>query len=151
MRLVDTGRIFALFMAAFVPLALAGCGGSSADTHASEHGASQDHGDHGHDNGDRGHAEHGDHGDHGHAHDATTSKTEGARSGVDPVGAVKAFEQPPQAGTKALCPVCGEAFVVAEDTPRSEHAGKHYAHCGASCKTKFDAGPAEFVAPPAGG
>jgi len=162
MSFFDTGRIFALFLAVLVPIALAGCGGSSADTHASEHGASHDHGDHGHDHGDHGHdhddhakqadhAEHGDHGDHdhgdhGHGHDAAKPK-----SGTDAVGAVKAFDQAPQAGAKAICPACGEVVEVTADTPQSEHGGKHYAHCCAGCKTKFDADPASFVAPAAEG
>ena len=155
MTLFDAGRIFALFLAVLVPMALAGCGGSSADTHASEHGASHDHGDHGHDHADHAehgdkadHAEHGghDHGDHGHGHDAAMPK-----SGTDAVGAVKAFDQAPQAGAKAICPACGEVVEVTADTLRSEHGGKHYVHCCAGCKAKFDADPASFVAPPAEG
>ncbi len=138
---VDAGRIFALLVAVLVPIGLAGCGGASSDTHASDHGASRDHGDHGHDHGD-----HADHADHGHAHDAAKSK-----SGTDAVGAVKAFDQAPQAGSKAICPACGEVVEVTADTPRSEHGGKHYAHCCAGCKAKFDADPAGFVAAPAEG
>lgn len=149
MRLSDSGRLCVLFLVAVLPLALGGCGGSSADTHASDHGASHGHGDHGHDHGD--HAGHEEHADHGHAHDAAKVEAEGATGGVDPVGAVKAFAQPPKHGAKAICPVCGEAFMVSEDTARSEHEGKHYVHCCAGCQAKFDADPAGFVAQAAEG
>jgi YHS domain-containing protein len=39
----------------------------------------------------------------------------------------------------------GHDFTVTADTPRSEHAGRHYVFCCPACKPRFDANPADFV------
>ncbi len=56
-----------------------------------------------------------------------------------------AFDAKPAAGTKARCPVTGQAFTVAANTVGSVHEGKHYVYCCAGCKPKFDADPKKYL------
>jgi YHS domain-containing protein len=57
----------------------------------------------------------------------------------------KGFDKMPAPGTKAQCPVMGETFTVAKDSPRSEYKGKTYVFCCASCKPKFDKEPEKYL------
>ncbi len=57
----------------------------------------------------------------------------------------KVFDQPPPVGTKAVCPVMGNEFVVKADTARSEHKGKHVVFCCPGCKPMFDADPKKYL------
>lgn len=50
-------------------------------------------------------------------------------------------------GDTTKCPVSGEEFVVAADSPKVEHDGKTYYFCCASCMKKFEANPAKFLNP----
>ncbi len=59
--------------------------------------------------------------------------------------AQKAFDSPPKAGTKAICPVMGTEFEVTKGTVGSKHKGKHYVFCWPGCKPKFDANPGKYV------
>ena len=47
-------------------------------------------------------------------------------------------------------PVCGMTIDPATAAGRSEYAGKTWHFCSASCKTRFDADPARYVATPEG-
>jgi Cu+-exporting ATPase len=49
------------------------------------------------------------------------------------------------AAEEATCPVSGEKFKPAADSPRSEYKGTSYVFCCAGCKKKFDASPEKFV------
>lgn len=81
------------------------------------------------------------------AADSATSSQPSAGGSVDSrqVGAPSSFGAPPAAGTKALCPVMKNEFVVGEDTLRSEYNGKHYAFCCSGCKPMFDADPGKYA------
>jgi YHS domain-containing protein len=57
----------------------------------------------------------------------------------------KGFDKMPSPGTKAVCPVMGETFTVTKNSPYSEHKGKTYVFCCASCKPKFDKDPAKYL------
>lgn len=59
--------------------------------------------------------------------------------------AQKSFDQPPAAGSQAICPVSGKEFVVKKDTQHSTYKGKHYAFCCAGCKPAFDADPEKYL------
>jgi Cu+-exporting ATPase len=54
-----------------------------------------------------------------------------------------------QVGDKTTCPVSGEEFVVAADSPRAELDGKTYYFCCAGCVKKFQADPKKYAARPA--
>src|SRR5262245_29477255 len=49
-------------------------------------------------------------------------------------------------GDTSHCPVSGEEFVVAADSPKVEHEGKTYYFCCGGCAKKFKADPAKYVA-----
>jgi len=125
---------------ALTPFALVACGGGG-DT------AAADHADHaGHD-----HADHAGHDHADHAKPAEAAADAGGMAGmsgekIDPTGAVKAFDSAPAIGSKGICPVSGQAFLVTEKTATSEHEGKHYGYCCPGCKPKFDADPAKYLA-----
>jgi Cu+-exporting ATPase len=76
------------------------------------------------------HHEHGEHGEHGHSHAA-------AGGAVKPIGEASV-------GDTTKCPVSGEEFVVAADSPKAEHEGKTYYFCCAGCKKKFESDPKKF-------
>lgn len=61
------------------------------------------------------------------------------------VKAPMAFDEKPTVGTKALCPVMKNEFVVSETTEFSEHESKLYAFCCPGCKPQFDADPKKFI------
>lgn len=102
---------------------------------------------------------HEDHAGHDHAAhaEAAPAKTEAAKdtsmghATVDAAGAARSFESRPPVGTKALCPVSGEAHVVTADTVAVEHGGRYYAFCCPSCQPKFEADPASFADAGTGG
>lgn len=87
---------------------------------------------------------HGDGTTHSHEHDdGHEHADEGASAGAEMVP--MAFDAPPPVGTKAKCAVSGETFVVADDTDRAEHDGKHYVFCCSNCVGKFKEDPAKFA------
>ena len=59
----------------------------------------------------------------------------------------KVFDAPQAVGTKATCPVTGEAFTIAKDTAHSEYKGQHVYFCCPGCKPQFDKNPEKFLAP----
>ncbi|HUU00468.1 MAG TPA: YHS domain-containing protein [Myxococcota bacterium] len=69
----------------------------------------------------------------------------GAKAKKSTAQAPRAFDKPPEAGTKATCPVMGNEFTVKADSPRSEYKGKHYVFCCTGCKPKFDADPQKYA------
>lgn len=78
---------------------------------------------------------------------AVTSSPQSAGGSIEgsEVGAPSSFGQPPAVGTRALCPVMKNEFVVGEGTQRSEYNGKHYAFCCSGCKPMFDADPGKYA------
>ncbi len=56
-----------------------------------------------------------------------------------------AFDLAPEAGTKAKCAVSGEEFVVAKDTVRAEHGGKHFVFCCPGCSGTFGENPGQYA------
>lgn len=70
-----------------------------------------------------------------------------------PAGAQAAAKKAPgeaRVGDTTTCPVSGEEFVVAADSPKAEHEGKTYYFCCSGCAKKFQADPRKFVAKPQG-
>lgn len=65
-----------------------------------------------------------------------------AAAGVKPIGEAKV-------GDKTLCPVSGEDFVVAADSPKVELDGKTYYFCCPGCAKKFQADPQKYLKKPA--
>jgi YHS domain-containing protein len=49
-------------------------------------------------------------------------------------------------GQKATCPVSGNEFTVAADSPSAVHEGATHYFCCGGCKGKFEANPASFLA-----
>jgi Cu+-exporting ATPase len=54
-----------------------------------------------------------------------------------------------QVGDKTTCPVSGEEFVVAADSPKTELDGKTYYFCCPGCAKKFQADPKKYAGKPA--
>lgn len=52
-------------------------------------------------------------------------------------------------GDKTHCPVSGEDFTVAADSPKVELDGKTYYFCCPGCAKKFSEDPKKFLAKPA--
>ena len=50
-----------------------------------------------------------------------------------------------QVGDKTVCPVSGEEFTVAADSPKAELDGKTYYFCCPGCVKKFQAEPQKFL------
>jgi Cu+-exporting ATPase len=50
-----------------------------------------------------------------------------------------------QASTAAIDPVCKMRVEPAKAAGKSEHGGKTYHFCSASCKRQFDADPHKFL------
>lgn len=48
-------------------------------------------------------------------------------------------------GDRTSCPVSGEEFVVAADSPKTEYQGKTYYFCCPGCEKKFQADPQKFL------
>lgn len=109
-------------------LALAACGGSSAQqggtTSASHEGCGCEHCDGTCD------AEH-----HEHA-EASASAT------VVPPGEA-------HVGDTTTCPISGETFVVTESSPHAEYEGRTYYFCCPGCAGRFQADPAHYAHPAA--
>ena len=51
-------------------------------------------------------------------------------------------------GDRTRCPVSGDEFVVAADSPQMEYGGKTYYFCCPGCINKFKADPQKFAAKP---
>jgi Cu+-exporting ATPase len=51
-------------------------------------------------------------------------------------------------GDRTRCPVSGEDFVVATDSPHVEQGGKTYYFCCPECLDKFKADPQKYVGKP---
>lgn len=60
-------------------------------------------------------------------------------------GAVKAFENKPEPGAKAICAVSDEPFTVTAETEVAEYNGKWYAFCCDDCVASFQDDPAEYA------
>jgi len=48
-------------------------------------------------------------------------------------------------GNQVVCPVTGDTFLIARDSPRTEYKGSNYFFCCPSCKPKFAADPEKFL------
>jgi len=59
--------------------------------------------------------------------------------------APRVFSSPQDVGTKATCPVTGEAFTIDKKTIHSEYKGKHVYFCCGGCKKDFDKDPAKYT------
>jgi YHS domain-containing protein len=59
--------------------------------------------------------------------------------------APKVFTSPQKVGSKATCPVTGDAFTIAKDTVHAEHKGKHVYFCCPGCKKTFDKDPDKYT------
>jgi Cu+-exporting ATPase len=72
---------------------------------------------------------------------AATSSTPSSAStnaGVKAMGAA-------HVGDTTRCPITGEEFVVASDSPKVEHEGKTYYFCCAGCDKKFASDPNKYL------
>ncbi len=63
----------------------------------------------------------------------------------EPRNAPTSFEQQPEPGTWAKCPVSGEVFKVGKETKFATYGGRVYAFCCTDCKPDFDKDPAKFA------
>jgi YHS domain-containing protein len=63
-----------------------------------------------------------------------------------PVGATVIKPGEAKVGDTTTCPVSGETFIVAADSPKAEHDGKTYFFCCADCAGDFQKDPAKFTA-----
>ena len=52
-------------------------------------------------------------------------------------------------GEKTKCPVSGEVFTVAADSPKFEYKGKTYYTCCAGCMKKVQENPEKYLGKPA--
>jgi len=59
--------------------------------------------------------------------------------------APKVFSTPQKEGTKATCPVTGDAFTIGKDTVHATHKGKHVYFCCPGCKKPFDQDPDKYI------
>ncbi len=57
----------------------------------------------------------------------------------------KVFDSPQKEGTKATCPVSGEAFTITKDTVHSDYHGKYVYFCCPPCKLDFDKDPEKYL------
>jgi YHS domain-containing protein len=65
-----------------------------------------------------------------------------APASIKPIGEAKV-------GDTSKCPVSGEEFVVAADSPKVDYEGKTYYFCCGGCAKKFSADPKKFLNKPA--
>lgn len=82
---------------------------------------------------------------------ASTKSAEGAPAAapapaVAPVAADVKKPGDAMVGDRTTCPVSGETFTVATDSPKLEHDGKTYYFCCEDCVGEFKADPAKFLA-----
>ncbi len=77
-------------------------------------------------------------------HSQYDSQAASEHSATSTTSASTVFDQEPQPGDMAVCPVTGETFQVTSATLTSEHDGKYYAFCCPGCKPKFDADPQKY-------
>jgi YHS domain-containing protein len=77
-----------------------------------------------------------------------TSSSSNSSSGTAPAAASKTPVKPGEAkvGDTTTCPVSGETFVVAADSPKVDYNGKTYFFCCADCTGDFQKDPAKFTA-----
>lgn len=75
---------------------------------------------------------------------ASTKSAEGA----PPAAEAQAMKKPGDAvlGDKTTCPVSGETFTVAADSPKVEYEGKTYYFCCEDCVGDFQKDPAKYLA-----
>jgi len=59
--------------------------------------------------------------------------------------APKYFDSKQPEGTKATCPVMGDAFAITKDSNFSQYKGKFVYFCCPGCKGKFDKEPAKYL------
>ena len=71
--------------------------------------------------------------------------TQPSGSKAEAKAAPKVFTSPQKEGTKATCPVTGEEFTIAKDTPHAEYKGKPVYFCCPGCKTAFDKDPEKYT------
>jgi YHS domain-containing protein len=121
---------FALLFAAFTAVTTTGCGSKPADTATtptSQPAAAQPA------------AQADEHPEDEAAHHEAMEKAAAAHPGpLVPFGAAKP-------GDKTTCPVSGETFVVAADSPKADYDGKTYYFCCGGCAGDFKADPASFL------
>ena len=70
---------------------------------------------------------------------AAAASTPDSASATDPVST------PVKVGDKAKCPVSGEEFTVASNSPKVTHEGKDYYFCCESCAESFKADPKKYA------
>lgn len=64
-----------------------------------------------------------------------------APANIKPIGEARV-------GDTSKCPVSGEEFVVAADSPKVDYEGKTYYFCCGGCAKKFEADPKKFLSKP---
>jgi xanthine dehydrogenase accessory factor len=78
-----------------------------------------------------------------------TAPSLAAKPAADQATAAKAppkvFTSVQKEGTRATCPVTGEAFTIGKDTVHVEHKGKHVYFCCPGCKAAFDKDPDKYT------
>jgi YHS domain-containing protein len=74
--------------------------------------------------------------------------TRSAEGGAPPAATASALKKPGEAvpGDTTTCPVSGETFTVAVDSPKVEFEGKTYYFCCEDCVGDFQKDPAKYVA-----
>lgn len=79
---------------------------------------------------------------------AGCASTKSAEGGTPPAAEAAAMKKPGEAmvGDKTTCPVSGETFTVAADSPKVEHEGKTYYFCCEDCVADFQKDPAKYLA-----
>lgn len=79
---------------------------------------------------------------------AGCASTKSAEGGAPPAAEASALKKPGEAvlGDKTTCPVSGETFTVAADSPKVEHEGKTYYFCCEDCVGDFQKDPAKYLA-----
>lgn len=78
---------------------------------------------------------------------AGCASTKSAEAGTPPAAEASALKKPGEAvlGDKTTCPVSGETFTVAADSPKVEHEGKTYYFCCEDCVGDFQKDPAKYL------
>jgi YHS domain-containing protein len=70
------------------------------------------------------------------------------KSAEGPTATAAALKKPGEAalGDRTTCPVSGEVFTVASDSPKVEFEGKTYFFCCNDCVADFQKDPAKYIA-----
>jgi Cu+-exporting ATPase len=74
----------------------------------------------------------------------TPESPAGGAAATTPAAGVKAPGEA-KVGDKSRCPVSGEEFVVAADSPKVDLNGKTYYFCCKGCDKKFQADPQKYL------